>query len=384
MKKFINMPSTNTKLKIAYLLDDTLDKTDGVQQYVLAVGEYMRSKGHEVHYLVADTSRSDLENVHNISKFVSLKFNGNSVRTPLPVSSKKIKNFLAKNKFDVVHVQMPYSPFFASKVIKQLPKSTKIVGTWHTFPAGRAQYLSHFLLALMIRKSLKKVKIAIGVSEPTAKYADRIYRTKSIVIPNAVNLAKFRSITPDSRFKTDRKKIVFLGRFDTRKGPKYLIQALAKARELGMNMQNIEVVMGGKGPDLLGCIELAKNFSLFGTITFPGFVDESEKSALLSSADICVFPSTGGEAFGISVVEAMASGHSVVLGGDNAGYRSILGEKPELLFDPKNTVQFATKLMEFANMPREEIDKYQLWLKKTADQYDSSVVCAKLLEIYLN
>ena len=82
------MPSKNIKNKlcIGYLLDDTLDKPDGVQQYVLAVGEYFRAKGHDVHYLVADTHRTDIKNVHSLGRFVSLKFNGNSVRTPLPAS----------------------------------------------------------------------------------------------------------------------------------------------------------------------------------------------------------------------------------------------------------------------------------------------------------
>jgi phosphatidylinositol alpha-mannosyltransferase len=49
--------SKNTPLKIVYLLDDTLDKTDGVQQSVITLGEHMHSLGHEVHYLVAQTER---------------------------------------------------------------------------------------------------------------------------------------------------------------------------------------------------------------------------------------------------------------------------------------------------------------------------------------
>mgnify|MGYP001579316930 FL=1 len=98
------MRSKNTathKLRIAYLLDDTLDKPDGVQQCVITIGEYMRSIGHDVHYIVAESKRSDLQNIHPLAKFVSLKFNGNSVRTPLPVSKRRIRQHLDQLDIDL-------------------------------------------------------------------------------------------------------------------------------------------------------------------------------------------------------------------------------------------------------------------------------------------
>ncbi len=44
-------------MKIGFVLDDGLDKPDGVQQYILALGNELASKGHEVRYLVGETKQ---------------------------------------------------------------------------------------------------------------------------------------------------------------------------------------------------------------------------------------------------------------------------------------------------------------------------------------
>lgn len=121
-------------MTIGYVIDDTLDKSDGVQAAVIDIAEHIRSLGHDVHYIVPSSSRNDLENIHSIAEIVKLKFNGNSIGTPLPASKKKIKQLLGDVEFDVLHVQMPYSPHFAAKVILMASPETTIVGTFHIPP----------------------------------------------------------------------------------------------------------------------------------------------------------------------------------------------------------------------------------------------------------
>jgi len=314
-----------------------------------------------------------------LGKFVSLKFNGNFVRTPLPASTKEISRLLDDLDLDVLHVQLGYSPFFGAKVIKRTQKKTRIVGTWHTFPSGTMHFVANWLLGLAIHSTLKKFSATVGVSQATGDFAKKAFGTLSVVIPNAVPLEKFDI----KHIVHSKKRIVFLGRFVERKGPIYLVHALARVEELGINLDNIEVVMAGKGPDLTKCIYLAKELGLDGLISFPGFVDENEKATLLASADITVFPSTGGEAFGISVVEAMASGASIVLGGNNPGYASILGKKPELLFNPKDIDQLALKLSYYLAIGDVQADEMKSWLKAESKQYDTPVICAELEKLYV-
>src|SRR5487761_1271885 len=99
------------KLKIGLVVDDTIDKPDGVQQYVLALGKWFTEQGHEVHYIVGESHRADLPNVHSIARNVAVTFNGNRLTIPLPVPRRKIRNLLDQLNLDVIHVQSPHSPF---------------------------------------------------------------------------------------------------------------------------------------------------------------------------------------------------------------------------------------------------------------------------------
>ena len=62
----------------------------------------------------------------------------------------------------------------------------------------------------------------------------------------------------------------------------------------------------GDGPDWNNCIGIAERLGLDGKILFPGFV--SDVRPWFWASDIYVFPSDKPDAFGISLLEAMASG----------------------------------------------------------------------------
>ena len=128
----------STKLKIAQVIDDTLDSTDGVQQIVLAVGAWLAEQGHEVHYITSSTTRTEPANIHSIAGNMRFKFNGNRVGIPKPASRSKVKQLLAEQDFDVVHVQVPYSPLLAGRIISALPERTALVGTFMILPLSLA------------------------------------------------------------------------------------------------------------------------------------------------------------------------------------------------------------------------------------------------------
>jgi len=49
---------------------------------------------------------------------------------PLPANKNRIADLLKQEQYDVLHVQMPYSPFMAAKLIKAAPQNTKVIGTF--------------------------------------------------------------------------------------------------------------------------------------------------------------------------------------------------------------------------------------------------------------
>ena len=129
--------------------------------------------------------------------------------------------------------------------------------------------------------------------------------------------------------------------------------------------------------------EYVKNHRLTHNVSFVGFVSEKDKPKYLASADIAVFPSTGGESFGIVLIEAMAAARGIVLGGNNVGYKSVLGKRPKQLFNPTNPKQFSKLLRHYIRQPKAR-QAARLWQQEEVAQYDVKVVGAKLLKIYVD
>jgi phosphatidylinositol alpha-mannosyltransferase len=77
----------------------------------------------------------------------------------------------------------------------------------------------------------------------------------------------------------------------------------------------------------------------------------------------------------------MAAGSRVVLGGDNAGYRSILGDHPDLLINPRDLIGFANRLQYFLEHKEARQAAFQ-WAKANVGQYDVKEVGKQILTVY--
>lgn len=361
-------------MKIGFVLDDSLDRGDGVQQYILTLGVWLSHNGHEVHYLVGETKTAAIPNVHPLTDNISVRFNGNRMSIPLPADKSKIVELLNKELFDVLHVQMPYSPWLAGKIIRNAPPGTAIVGTFHILPFGRLQFWSAKALAWWTRKTTAKMEHVWSVSEPAQEFAHSL-GIESQIMPNVVDLKRFKraSAKPPEGFT-----IAFLGRLVERKG---CLELLKAAEVLFLNKVPVKVVIGGTGPQEAMLKEWVVKRKMTKVVTFKGFVPESEKANFLAGANIAVFPSLGGESFGIVLLEAMAAGTQVVLAGDNAGYRSVMGSIPEAMVEPSNTMAFVEQLK---NLYQDPALRQRLHQKQQAlvEKYDISLIGKKLVSYY--
>jgi phosphatidylinositol alpha-mannosyltransferase len=326
---------------VGFVLDDTLDVSDGVQQAVLTTGAEMTRRGHDVHYIVADTLLRDDLQIHSIARFMNLKFNGNSVRTPRPASRKAIQSIFRKVRFDVLYVQMPYSPFLSGKVVSMAPSSVKIFGTFHILPYSKTSYTGTRFLGMILRKSLKRFDGFFAVSKPALTFMRSVFNVDGTVLPNPIDYGRYHAHSKIA--DSNNKSVVFVGRFDERKGALQLVQAISLLPQKTRN--KVSFVMCGKGPLLAQAKSFAELNSLH--IEFPGFVTDKQKIKYLSTATIAVFPSISGESFGIVLAEAMAAGSGVTIGGDNPGYKSVLGAWVETLFDARDPRIIADTLLHF-------------------------------------
>lgn len=373
------MAKDSGNLSVGFLYDDSLDRNDGVSHQVKTLGSWLGSQKHDVSYLVGETKIRQWAGgtVYSLARNINVSFNKNILSVPLPANRAHIKQLLSSKHFDVLHVQMPYSPFMAQKVIHDANPNTAIVGTFHILPASWLAAWGSRFLRLMYGQSLKRFDQVISVSPAAAEFAKQVFGLDSIIIPNTVSTQIFTGSTY-SYADNPKPKIVFLGRLVKRKGCLELLRAVALLRK---KKPQVHLVMAGDGPLRSQLERFVKQNNLEANVEFLGYVEEKNKPQLLASANVACFPSLAGESFGIVLIEAMAAGANVVLGGDNPGYRSVLGDQPLLLIDPHQSQQFADRL-ELLLTDLKLIRSLNIWQQTAVEQYDVDIVGPRLLKVY--
>jgi len=374
------MAANAPKLTIGLVLDSSLDLEDGVQQYVMAVGEWLRSQGHDVHYLVGQTNTRQLPNIHSLSRNIVATFNGNRVNIPLWANRILLRTLLRGQQFDVLHVQTPHHPWLAQRIIMSVPKTVPVVATFHILPYSSLARLANKALGWWLRPSLKRIDQMLAVSPAAARFEEATFGLTAKVSPNVFDYELFHIAPPFDRYRDGTKTILFLGRLVQRKGCLTLLQAAALLRGR-QGVPPFRVVVCGKG-ELEGSLKkFVEANQLADIVEFTGFVSDEDKPSYFASADISVFPSSAGESFGIVLLEAMASGRSAVLAGDNPGYASVMEPQPDTLFAAKDAGLLADKLEQLLT---DDAKRQQLaaWGEDYARAFDVAVVGKELVGLY--
>lgn len=378
------MPSSNTagrpeRLKVGLVLDTSLDTDEGVPRYVLDIGEWLRNQGHEVHYLVGDTKKRRLPNIHSLSRNVRVRFNGTTTNIPLPANRRKLRRLVWQEDFDILHVQTPHHPLMARHLILAAGPRTAVIGTFHVLPYGRLSRYGNKLLGIWLRTSLRRFDRMLAVSSAAAEYCRWSFGVPAEVLPNVVQYKRFHTARPLPHY-AGKPTVLFLGRLTPRKGSLRLLEAvnlLAKRQDLPA----FRVVICGMGPLRSRLESYVADHGLKDIVEFAGFVSDQAKPRYYASADIAAFPSDGGESFGIVLLEAMAAGRTVVIAGDNPGYRSVMASQPELLVDARDTAALAEKLAYFLTH-QEVAQAMRVWAARYAAGFDVEAVGRRLVTIY--
>lgn len=370
----------DTSLKIAFVLDDSLDTTDGVQQYVLTLGTWLAKHGHTVHYLVGETKRTDIPNVHSLARNIKVRFNQNRMSIPLPASRRAIKALLAREEYDIIHVQMPYSPWLGGRIVKAAGRLTGVVGTFHIAPHSWLVHMANILLRTIVGGSLNRFDSFVSVSRVAQDFAWQTYRIESAIIPNTLQLGPFFDARPKKKY-ADTRNIVFFGRLVERKGCQHFLRAITRLHESKVLPDNTQVLVCGTGPLAASLKAYVAEHKLGSIVRFEGYIDEKDKPAYLAAADVAVYPSTGGESFGIVLLEGMAAARGAVIAGDNPGYAGVMGQRPEVLFDPTSEEQFADKIQRYLDSSQLRSQARE-WQQQFVRQFDVPNVADEILVEY--
>jgi phosphatidylinositol alpha-mannosyltransferase len=201
--------------------------------------------------------------------------------------------------------------------------NTTTVGTFHAYPTAQilsVSALSYTALAPFLRASFRRLSGQIAVSSVARQFVERFFPADYQLIPNGIDLERFHPRVPPLPELLDGKQnILFVGRFDRRKGARYLVQAIPRVRALCPDTRFLFVGDGHLRPDLQRYVQKQG----WPDVLFPGYVPPEVLPRYFASARVFCSPATGGESMGIVLLEAMASGVPVVASAI-AGYTTVV------------------------------------------------------------
>jgi phosphatidylinositol alpha-mannosyltransferase len=246
-----------------------------------------------------------------------------------------VQEMLDRERFDLLHFHEPFVPFLSLQLLRF---STSVnVATFHAYSG---QSLSYEFGKRMLKRFARRLHGRIAVSAAAMHFIGRYFPGDYKVIPNGVDLRDFRGVAPFARWRDGTPNILYIGRFESRKGAMYLMKAYRQLRRDGLD---IRLLMVGAGPQEREIRRYIATRRLQG-VELLGRVSDTDKIRDLTTADVFVSPATGQESFGIVLLEAMAAGVPIVCS-DIHGYKGVVrrGEQA-LLVPPKDSEALASAI----------------------------------------
>jgi glycosyltransferase involved in cell wall biosynthesis len=234
---------------------------------------------------------------------------------------------------DVLHAQDIASvlPGMVARRVRGAP----LVTTYHT---------SHFLKRAgspfwrsVFRRFIRAADHNLAASGEIATVAEGIAPGTSVEpLTNGVETSFFRRVAPVLAPPPEgRRRVIVPRRLFPKNGVEYFVRALPLLAEA----VDVEAVLVGDGPERERLEALARELGVADRVTFLGARPNAEMPALLSSAELAVFPSLM-EATSVAALESMAC-ELPVAASDVGGLPEIVGDGVGALFRPADPADLA-------------------------------------------
>jgi phosphatidyl-myo-inositol alpha-mannosyltransferase len=364
-------------MRIGMVCPYSFDVPGGVQSHVLQLAEVMRARGHDVSVLAPSSPHVDLPDyVVSGGKAVPIPYNGSVARLRFgPATHRRVKKWLVEGDFDVLHLHEPNAPSLS--MLALMIAEGPIVATFHT---STTKSLTLSVFQGILRPWHEKIVGRIAVSDLARRWQMEALGSDAVEIPNGVDVAAIAGAPSLDGYPRAGKSVLFLGRFDEpRKGMTVLLGALAP---LVARYPDIEILVVGRGDE----DELRSAAGELGRhLRFLGQVDDAEKASALRSADVYCAPNTGGESFGIVLVEAMAAETAVVASDLDAFRRVLLDGAAGALVPVDDSAALAETLIGVLDDAPDKAAVRQRYIDtaaETVQRYDWSVVAGQIMRVY--
>ncbi|MDM8562472.1 glycosyltransferase family 4 protein, partial [Candidatus Marithioploca araucensis] len=222
--------------------------------------------------------------------------------------------------------------------------------------------LKRFIIAritamTVVSEAMRNIALSLGANDDRLK-----------VIPMGVNLKK-QFVPPLSR--REKKTLLFVGRLVKQKGISYLLAALPL---IFKKHPQTTLTIIGSGADEEKFKQQVIKLELSQSVKFLGAIENHQLPAFYQSAKIVIFPSTGAEGFGLTVVEALGC-ECAVVATDLPAMQDILTDNETGLIVPqKNALALANKVNDLLDNPALLLHLGKQGRKYVLERYDWEMI----------
>lgn len=308
----------NRLLSILHIYKDYAPVLGGIENHLRDLAEAQAKAGHAVTVLVTQIKgqpASD-ERVNGV-RVVKARRQLNVQSAPIALAFPPLVARLSDG-VDIAHLHAPYPIGEACNLA--FGRARKTVITWHSDIVRQKTLLRFY--APLLRRVIARADRIIPTSDTYARTSPwlRKHLTKCNAVPLGIDAKRFApaaelrahaaqiraSWTARAPALTNPLVLLSVGRLRYYKGLDDLIRAMP-------DLPNAVAVIAGNGPMEADWRALAQATGVADRVIFAGSPSDDELPAVFQAADAYVLPAnTRAEAFGIAVLEAMASALPVV------------------------------------------------------------------------
>ena len=345
----------------------------GVQAHIQDLALELMDRGHYVNVLSPVSQPEGLpEWVTNGGEPVAISYNGSVARISFGLrANRRVRKWIREQKLDVMHVHEPLSPSLSA--LACWSATGPIVGTFHSSMDRSRIMAAGYGVAQTV---LEKVTARIAVSELARNTVVQHVGGDAVLIPNGVHVNNFTDVTALDGQRNEN-LIAFLGRFEEpRKGFPILLKAFESIAD---EMPEVSLVVAGPG-DAEAALEPLRP-DLRQRVRFLGRVSDQGKAEMLSGAGVYVAPNTGGESFGIVLLEAMAC-HTPVIASDLPAFVRVLDYGTAgVTFTNEDIADCARALREVLGDPGRRAQLAEAGFERV-QLFDWSRVATSIIDVY--
>ncbi len=349
-------------MKIAQICHRYYPNVGGVERHVQEISERLAER-HDVEVISADLSggpRTEEIDGVKVTRLRSISPGDAYFVAP------QIYSYIKKSSFDVIHAHNYHA--FPALFAALASKDEKFVFTPHYHGVGSTPFRD------ILNRPYKRIGskiferadriICVSNYERELVIKDFGFEDKIEVIPNGINLEEIRRAEP---FEHDGKLILYIGRLDRYKNVDRAVEAMKCLPE------EFQFYIGGTGAYLEDLKGLIERLNLSDRVKLLDFVPEEDKYKWMKTCDVFINLSSV-EAFGMTVLEALAAGAPVVVNAEGG-----LGEFAEW-FDGVRSVQLEEiSVEELARVVEKEFGRS---IKEDFNGYDWGSIARMTDKVY--